>query len=66
MHRTAKLIEKALEVPAGHVIYLDYPLDSPHLVVGNVSLVGHPDVKIRGVCDGYADMIIVPVLRCDR
>jgi hypothetical protein len=58
--RTVGFMDKARRVPTGHVIYLDYPLNSPHLVVGNVSLVGHPDVKIRGVCDGYADMIIVP------
>jgi hypothetical protein len=63
LQRTAKHIKEALEVPTGHVIYLDYPLDSPHLVVGNVSLVGRSGVEIRDArecSDGYADMIIVP------
>jgi hypothetical protein len=60
LQRTAEHIEKALKVPAGHVVYLDYPLDSPHLVIGNVPLVGHSGVEIRGERNGYADMIIVP------
>ena len=62
LQRTAKHIKEALEVPPGHVIYLDYPLDSPHLVIGNVSLVGHSGVEIRDRDrdNKYADMIIVP------
>jgi hypothetical protein len=60
--RTVGFMDKARRVPTGHVIYLDYPLNSPHLVVGNVSLVGHPDVEIRDRDrdNEYADMIIVP------
>lgn len=42
------------------MVYIDYPLKSPHLVVGGVSLVDRPGVVTRGVCDGYANMIIVP------
>jgi hypothetical protein len=61
LYRTAELIEEARGVPPGHVIYLDYPLNSPHLVVDGIELVGRPDVEIRDVCDGYANMIIVPL-----
>ena len=63
LYRTAELIEEARGVPPGHVIYLDYPLNSPHLtqvVVDGFPLVDHPDVEMCDVRDGYADMIIVP------
>ena len=62
LRRTVNLIEEARRVPTGHVIYLDYPLNSKHLVVGNVPLVDHSDVEIRrpDKDNKYADMIIVP------
>ncbi len=61
LERSARLVEEARNVPPGHVVYVDYPLESPHLMVNGRALVRHPDVEIRGEDGKYADLIVVPL-----
>jgi hypothetical protein len=61
LERSARLVEEARNVPPGHVVYVDYPLKSPHLMVNGRALVGHSDVQIRGADGKYADLIVVPL-----
>ena len=61
LERSTRLVEQVRrdEKYVNHVVYVDYPMSSPHLA----NVIGHHDVKIvRG--DGksiYADIIAVPV-----
>jgi len=55
-----KLVSKrARREPVGHVVYVDYPLGSPHLK----PLLGLAGVVVTGPsADGkYADTVVVPV-----
>ena len=60
LERSTRLVEQVRrdEKYVNHVVYVDYPMSSPHLanVIGH-----HDDVKIVGGDGKYADIIAVPV-----